>query len=125
MKVLLPIALLALLAGPVHAACSYPTAPTKVPDGSTATLAEMVAAQKLVKKFDEEINAYTACIKLEENAQLAKGGDKLTAEQKSAIEQQQAQKNNAAVDEDQKVADRFNEQIRIFKAKGAAPANKG
>jgi hypothetical protein len=125
MKALLPIALLALLAAPVHAACTYPTAPTKIPDGATATLAEMVAAQKLVKKFDEEINAYTACIKLEEDAQLAKGGDKLTPEQKSAIEQQQAMKNNAAVDEDQKVADRFNEQIRIFKAKGSPPANKG
>jgi hypothetical protein len=125
MKALLPIALLALLAAPVHAACTYPTAPTKIPDGATATLADMVAAQKLVKKFDEEINAYTACIKLEEDAQLAKGGDKLTPEQKSAIEQQQAMKNNAAVDEDQKIADRFNEQIRIFKAKGSAPANKG
>jgi hypothetical protein len=124
MKVLLPIALLMLIAAPVHAACSYPTAPTKIPDGSSATLAEMQAAQKLVKKFDEEINAYTACIKLEEDAQLAKGGDKLTAEQKSAIQQQQAQKNNAAVDEDSNLAARFNEQIRVFKARGAA-ATKG
>jgi hypothetical protein len=102
----------------VHAACTYPTAPASIPDGSTATLAEMVAAQKAVKQFDEEINAYTACIKLEESAQLK--GDKLTADQKKAIEAQQAQKNNAAVDQDQAIADRFNEQIRIFKAKSAA-----
>src|ERR1700680_4384627 len=114
MKVLFPLAALALFAAPSYAACTYPTAPSKIPDGATATLAEMVAAQKLVKKFDEEIKAYTACIKLEEDAQLAKGADKLTAEQKSAIEQQQAQKNNAAVDEDQKIADRFKEQIRIL-----------
>jgi hypothetical protein len=125
MKVLLPLAALALFIVPVHAACSYPTAPTTLPDGATATKEEMIAAQKLVKKFDEEINAYTACIKLEEDAALAKGGTKLTPEQKSAIEQQQAQKNNAAVDDDQKLADRFNEQIRIFKAKGTAPATKG
>ena len=125
MKVLLPLAALALFTVPVHAACTYPTAPTTLPDGATATKEEMIAAQKLVKKFDEEINAYTACIKLEEDAQLAKGGTKLTPEQKSAIEQQQAQKNNAAVDDDQKLADRFNEQIRIFKAKGSAPATKG
>ena len=124
MKVLIAIAPLALFAAPLHAACTYPTAPTKLPDGATATLAEMVAAQKLVKKFDEEITAYTACIKLEEDTQLAKGGDKLTPEQKTAIQQQQAQKNNAAVDEEQKIADRFNEQIRIFKAK-SAPGNKG
>jgi hypothetical protein len=125
MKAPFVLAAIALCAAPVHAACTFPTAPAKMPDGATATLAEMVAAQKAVKKFDEEINAYTACIKLEEDAQLAKGGDKLTAEQKSAIEQQQAQKNNAAVDEDQKIADRFNEQIHIFKAKSAPSATKG
>jgi hypothetical protein len=124
MKALFPLAALALFAAPVHAACTYPTAPSKIPDGATATVAEMVAAQALVKKFDENINAYTACIKLEEDAQLAKGGHNLTAEEKKAIEQLQAQKNNAAVDEDQKIADRLNEQIRIFKAKSAA-ANKG
>jgi hypothetical protein len=118
MKALFSLVAIALLAAPVHAACSYPTAPTKIPDGATATLAEMVAAQKAVKQFDEQINAYTACIKLEESAQLK--GDKLTADQKKAIEAQQAQKNNAAVDQDQAIADRFNEQIRIFKAKSAA-----
>jgi hypothetical protein len=118
MKVLLSVAAVALCAAPVHAACTYPSAPAKIPDGATATLAEMVAAQKAVKQFDEAINAYTACIKLEEDAQLK--GDKLTPEQKKAIEAQEAQKNNAAVDEDQAVAERFNEQIRIFKAKAAA-----
>jgi hypothetical protein len=119
MKLLFILAALTLGAAPVHAACTYPSAPAKIPDGASATLAEMVAAQKAVKAFDEQINAYTACIKLEEDAQLK--GDKLTAEQKKAIENQQAQKNNAAVDDDQALADRFNEQIRIFKAKAAAP----
>jgi hypothetical protein len=119
MKALFSLAAIALCAAPVHAACTYPTAPDKLPDGSTATMAEMVAAQKAVKQFDEQINAYTACIKLEEDAQLK--GDKLTADQKKAIEAQQAQKNNAAVDADQAIADRFNEQIRIFKARSAAP----
>jgi hypothetical protein len=119
MKLLFSLAAILLVAAPVHAACTYPTAPAKIPDGATATLAEMVAAQKAVKQFDEQINAYTACIKLEEDAQLK--GDKLTAEQKKAIEAQQAQKNNAAVDEDQALADHFNEQIRIFKAKSGTP----
>jgi hypothetical protein len=121
MKVLFSLVAAALFAVPVQAACSYPRSPAKLPDGATATLAQMVAGQKAVKEFDEAVNAYTACIKLEEDAQLQ--GDKLTAEQKKAIEAQQTQKNNAAVDEDQAIADRFNEQIRIFKAKAAA--NKG
>jgi hypothetical protein len=121
MKALFSLAAIALFAAPVHATCTYPTPPAKLPDGRTAALAEMVAAQKEVKAFDELITAYTACIKLEESAQLEKGGDKLTDAQKKAIEAQQAQKNNAAVDEDQAIADRFNEQIRIFKAKSAPP----
>jgi hypothetical protein len=119
MKALFSLAAIALAAAPAHGACSYPSAPAKIPDGATATLADMVAAQKAVKQFDEQINAYTACIKLEEDAQLK--GDKVTPEQKKAIEAQQAQKNNAAVDADQALADRFNEQIRIFKAKSAPP----
>jgi len=121
MKALLSLAVLALAAVPVHAACTYPKAPSAIPDGATATLADMVAAQKSVKEFDQEINEYTKCIKLEEDAQLK--GDKLTDDQKKAIQAQQAMKNNAAVDADQTLADRLNEQIRIFKAKQAA--NKG
>jgi hypothetical protein len=121
MKALLSLAVLALAAVPVHAACTYPKAPSAIPDGATATLADMVAAQKSVKEFDQEINEYTNCIKLEEDAQLK--GDKLTDDQKKAIQAQQAMKNNAAVDADQALADRLNEQIRIFKAKQSA--NKG
>lgn len=121
MKALFSLAVLALAAVPVHAACTYPSAPSSIPDGATATLADMVAAQKAVKQFDQEITEYTSCIKLEESAQLK--GDKLTDEQKKAIQAQQAAKNNAAVDADQALADRLNEQIRIFKAKQAA--NKG
>ena len=85
------------------------------------TLADMVAAQKAVKEFDQAITAYTNCIKLEEDAQLK--GDKLTDDQKKAIQAQQAMKNNAAVDADQALADRLNEQIRIFKSKQSP--NKG
>lgn len=118
MRVFLSAAAVACFALPAHAACTYPSPPAQLPDGATATLAEMVAGQKAVKQFDEAVSAYTACIKLEEDAQLK--GDNLTAQQKKAIETQQAQKNDAAVDQDQALADRFNEQIRIFKAKGAA-----
>ena len=57
MKVLLPLAAMAIFAVPAHAACSYPKSPEKIPDGATATLADMVAAQKAVKAFDEQITA--------------------------------------------------------------------
>lgn len=113
-------------AGTVYADCVYPSAPDKLPDGRTAAMTEMVTAQKAVKQFDSDINAYIACIKLEYDDSIkkvaVKPGDKPTADQQKAIDQLQAvqiKRHNAALDADQALADRFNEQVRIFKAKAA------
>ncbi len=112
----------ALTTGPAYAACTYPTAPSNLPDGNTATLEEMVAAQKAVKEFDKAITAYTSCLKLEHDDAIAKDtgakpGDKMTEEQKAELARVQVQKNNAAVEEDEAVAARFNEQVKAYKAK--------
>jgi hypothetical protein len=118
MKTLFALAATAVLtAGPVYADCSYPTPPEKLPDGNSATLEQMVAAQKAVKEYDKAINAYVACIKLEHDDAVAKAGDKLTPEQKADMQRVEVQKHNAAIDQLQSVADRFNEQVRVFKAK--------
>jgi hypothetical protein len=122
MKVLFAIAAVAALTtgGVASADCTYPTPPGKIPDGRTATLDEMVTAQKAVKDYDKAIKAYTDCLKLEHDDVVGKIGDKPTPEQKKALadmERVQTQKNNAAVDQEQSVVDRFNEQIRIFKEK--------
>jgi hypothetical protein len=118
MKALYAIAALAALtAGPVYADCSYPPPPEKLPDGNTATLTEMVAAQKAVKDYDKAINAYVACLKLEHDDTIAKTGDKLTDQQKADLERVEVQRHNAAIDQLQSIADRFNEQVRVFKAK--------
>ncbi len=114
-----------LSAGTAYADCSYPPAPDHIPDGNTATLQEMVEAQKAVKEYDKAINAYVACIQLERNdavGKLAKPGETPTAEQKKAqqdIERVEVQKHNAAIDQLQSVADRFNEQVKVYKAKNA------
>jgi hypothetical protein len=120
MKALFAITALAALAGPVYADCSYPPPPSKIPDGNTATKEEMLSAQKAVTQYNKDINAYISCIKLEHEAAMAKMGDKPTPDQKADIErmeQMQVQKNNAAVDQLQSIADRFNEQVRIYKSK--------
>jgi hypothetical protein len=114
-SLLLVIALAA--AGSAHAACSYPKAPETPPDGASATLEQMVAAQKAVKAYNDEIKAYTDCLKLEHDTAMAKEGDKLTPEQKAEMEKIQVQKNNAAVDEAEGVTARFNEQVKAFKSK--------
>ena len=123
MKALHSVFILAALAsGHAYATCSYPQAPEKLPDGATATMQEMVAAQKQVVQYNADIKAYTDCLKLEHDQALAKAdNDKLTKEQKEAMKKQldniQTEKNNAAVDAAEAVTARFNEQIRTFKAK--------
>jgi hypothetical protein len=117
MKALFAITAFAALAGPVYADCTYPPPPTKLPDGNTATLEQMMEGKKAVTQYNKDINAYVACIKLEHETAVADAGDKLTPKQKADMEKIEVQKNNAAVDQLQSIADRFNEQVRIYKAK--------
>ena len=49
---------------------------------------------------------------------IAKAGDKLKPQQKSDMQHVEAQKHNAAIDQLQAVADRFNEQVKVFKTRG-------
>ena len=120
MKALLAMALgAALWGGTAYADCSYPAAPAKLPDGASATLEEMVAGQKAVKEYDKSIKDYVDCIDKELDDKIAKAGDKLKPEQKADMQKVEAQKHNAAIDQLQSVADRFNEQVKVFKAKAA------
>jgi hypothetical protein len=117
MKALFSITALVALAGPVYADCTYPPPPSKLPDGNTATMQEMMAAKAAVTQYNKDINSYVACIKLEHETAVSNAGDKITPEQKAEMDKIEVQKNNAAVDQLQSVADRFNEQVRIYKAK--------
>jgi hypothetical protein len=118
MKALLAIAF-GMATAAAYADCPYPQAPTKIPDGATATLEEMVAGQKAVGAYQKAINDYTACIDKELDDSIAKGGDKLKPEQKQDMQRVEAQKHNAAVDQLQAIADRFNEQVKVYKARTA------
>ena len=107
----------ALSAGAAYADCPFPPAPDKLPDGHSATLEEMVAGQKTVKEYDKAINEYVACIDKEVAEQIAKKGDSLKPEQKADMQKVETQKHNAAIDQLQQIADRFNEQVKVFKAR--------
>ncbi len=104
-----------LYAGAAWATCIYPRAPERVPDGKTATFDEMLAAQQTVKQFNEDVNAYNACLDMEMKS-LEQSGEYDEA-RLTELRTMQAKKNNAAVDEVQAIADQFNEQLRIFKAR--------
>jgi hypothetical protein len=120
MKALLALAAAtALSSGAAYADCPYPPAPDKLPDGATATLQDMLAGQKAVADYNKAVNDYVACIDQEVDAAIAKGGDKIKPEQKADMQRVETQKHNAAIDQLQKVADRFNEQVKVFKGKSA------
>ena len=121
MKAWIPLSLVFALGFAAHARadCSYPKSPDAPPDGSTATKDQMVAAAKDFKTYNSDMNAYLDCLQLE-IAAAPKDPSKLTKDEQAKVKQQQAiltQKHNAAVDELQAVVGRFNEQLRIYKAK--------
>jgi hypothetical protein len=73
-------------------ACDKPNAPDSIPDGKSAAMEDMMAAKKAVDAYKSAMEEYLSCEK--SNAKL-----------------------DAAQAELLKVADRFNTQVRAFKAK--------
>ena len=123
MKAWIPLTLVLALgaAAAAQADCTYPRAPDKIPDGATASKDEMIAAKNDVSRYNNEMNAYLDCIKLE--IQAVPKDAKMSKDDKAKADAQVKlldQKNNAAVDELQSVATRFNEQLKIWKAKNAS-----
>jgi hypothetical protein len=84
--------LLAAIAVPAFA-CDKPSAPAAIPDGKSAAMDDMMNAKKAVDAFKKDMEEYLSC---EKNA--------------SKVDSAQA--------ELEKVANRFNAEVRAFKAKG-------
>ena len=58
----------ALAVHQAQAACDYPVAPGKFPDGNVASRDEIKAAKDQVVKYDADMNAYLVCIRSEYDA---------------------------------------------------------
>lgn len=109
---LLPALLPGGLAAQAEASCTYPAA-VPVPDGRSATAAEMSAAQAEVKAYVASMEQYLDCLAQEEAG--------LPAEQQTdATRALTLKRHNAAVEAMERLAAQFNEQVRAFKA-GARP----
>ena len=63
-----------LAAAQAYAACDYPVAPGKFPDGAVASLEEMKTAKASVVKYNADMDAYLTCIKGEYDAKIAAAG---------------------------------------------------
>lgn len=92
--------------------CAFPKAPAAIPDGKVASEAEMIEAMKVFKGYNDEVAAFGTC--LEEETRTKANGTAQLMRMKSL----QMKKHNTAVDELQNKAKLFNEQVRIFKARG-------
>jgi hypothetical protein len=93
MKKTLSAAILsAALAVPAFAGCDKPSAPASIPDGKTAAMDDMMAAKKAVDAFKKGMEDYLSC-------------EKNTTKVESAHA------------ELEKVAARFNSEVRAFKTK--------
>ncbi|MDY0065953.1 MAG: hypothetical protein RBS02_06180 [Steroidobacteraceae bacterium] len=110
------VALAAVLAGAAATAeCVYPRAPSNMPDGATATEEEMVTGMKAVKEYNTEVTAYLSCLEMEMNARIEAAGPEAPADQISQIKAIHTKRHNAAVEELEAHAARFNEQVKVYK----------
>ena len=133
MKALLPVSLLTLwMASPAFAECTAPSFDFTIPDGSKATRDDMVAAQHSIKDSDAALKVFADCLKTEQDAKIAAGGDGMKDAEKIKISNEYALRQNAVVEKLQKLADEFNVALRAYKARmtpaawtpapGSAPA---
>jgi hypothetical protein len=86
------------------AGCLLPAAPSRIPDGSSATEQEMVAAMRTLKQYNEDVSEYTKCLDFEQKRNRMSFDD-------SNKSRDNALNTLAAV------AAQFNEQVRRFKAR--------
>src|ERR1700704_5497545 len=103
-RILLAVALAYAASLPAHADCVLPPAPSKIPDGNTASQQEMLTAMNTMKEYNNDVDTYTKCLEFE-------------AKQNHLSRGEEEKMHNTAVDTLQKVAAKFNEQVRTFKAK--------
>jgi hypothetical protein len=108
------IAATLLFVTPLAIACDYP-ARADVPNGAMASKDEMLDGQRSVKAYMAAMDEYLACIDQEEKdavAALTEPSDDELASREAAI----TKKYNAAVEEMELTAARFNEEVRAYNA---------
>ena len=87
---------------PVFADCKLPPVPNKVPDAAIATQEEILAAMQTLKHYSTDVTNYCKCLEFEA------GQNRLTLENQQRL-------HNTAIDGLKAIAEKFNEQVRVFK----------
>ncbi|HTC44504.1 MAG TPA: hypothetical protein VK696_05585 [Steroidobacteraceae bacterium] len=87
-----------------EADCVLPAPPSHIPDGSSASPQEMLAAVRTFKQYNDDVDEYTKCLDFQRRRNLITV-DMLETSRSSAL-------NTLAT-----IVGRFNEQVRRFKAR--------
>lgn len=106
-----------LLSAAATAECVYPRAPGSAPDGLTATEEEMLAGMQAVKEYNELVTAYLACLDKEMNERIEAAGPDAPPDKIAQIRAIHDKRHDAAVEELEAHAARFNEQVRAYKTR--------
>jgi FKBP-type peptidyl-prolyl cis-trans isomerase len=102
--------------------CTAPP-PPKIPDGTTASMEQMLAAQKAVEDFQSANTEYRACLDpLVTAAEVAAAGDSHGTELQKTLEQLNNDYNTSVWTEE-KLANGFNVALRDFKEANPADSN--
>jgi len=96
-------------------ACDYPERP-HLPDGSTASKDQLLAAKSDVQNFIAGVDEYLQCVETEEKAAIANLVDPSTKELKQRNEKLD-KRFDAANEEKALVGEQFNQQIRLYNQK--------
>jgi hypothetical protein len=96
-------------------ACDFPGR-VSIPDGKTATKAEMTAAARAMMKYFEQYEKYTACIE-SKTRKLRKSAVKSDVSTHRLREERAATKLNEASVAIEDLAERFNEATEEFEAR--------
>ena len=123
-RILSGLALGLLMAAAANAECTYPKEPANTPDGATATQDQMVEGMKAVKEYNNQVTTYLSCLDEEMNARVEAAGPDAPADQIEQIKAIHTKRHNAAVDALEQQAARFNEQVKVFKARDKDMAKK-
>jgi hypothetical protein len=111
------LALLALGSSMAMAECVQPESPT-LPDGSSATMDDMIAGQQAVKAFQAANLEYMGCLETQFTAakKTIEDGKASDAEALKAAYEKDVEAYNEAVSAEEALAGQFNTEIREFRA---------
>ncbi len=103
-----------LISVSVQAECDRPW-PVDVPDGKTADKEEMLQAQRAIKAYMAEADAYLMCLEEEEAAVQVDPNDEEALQEAMEAQAIRTRRHNAMVDEMHLIAERYNQTVRAYK----------